>query len=86
MLDIPAPFVNWNLQCECGKLADEYHLTCKHGGGPVWQHDEIVNAWSTCLHELKRFITRKNLDIVTLEMRIDQTYLCTTLGVAMTLM
>ena len=19
----------------------------------MWQHDEIVNAWSTCLHELK---------------------------------
>ena len=54
-LDIPAPFVvNWNIQCECGKLADEYHLlTCKHEGGFVWQHDEIVNAWSTCLHELK---------------------------------
>ena len=53
-LDIPAPFVNWNIQCECCKLADEYHLlSCKHGGGPVWQHDEIVNAWSTCLHELK---------------------------------
>ena len=35
-LDIPAPFVNWNIQCECGKLADEYHLlTCKHGGGHV---------------------------------------------------
>ena len=47
------PFVNWNIQCECGKLADEYHLTCKHGGGSVWKHDEIVNAWSTCLHELK---------------------------------
>ena len=47
-LDIPAHFVNWNIQCECGKLADEYHLlTCKHGGGSVWQHDEIVNAWST---------------------------------------
>ena len=53
-LDMPAPFVNWNIQCECGKLANEYHLlTCKHGGGPAWQHDEIVNAWSTCLHELK---------------------------------
>ena len=53
-LDIPAPFVNWNIQCECGKLADEYHrLTCKHGGVPVWEHHEIVNAWNTFLHELK---------------------------------
>ena len=53
-MDMPAPFVNWNIQCEYGKLAHECHLfICKHGGGPVWQQEKIVNAWSTCLHELK---------------------------------
>ena len=53
-LGIPPPFVDWNIQCECGRPVDDYHLiTCKFGGGPVWQHDEIVNAWSSCLHELK---------------------------------
>ena len=35
-------------------MADEYHLlTCKHGGGPIRQHDEIVNGWRNCLHELQ---------------------------------
>ena len=53
-LGIPPPFVDWNIECERGKPADEYHLiTCKIGGSPMWQQDKIVNAWSCCLHELK---------------------------------
>ena len=47
------PFEDWGLVCNCGKDVDNYHLlTCKMGGGPVWEHDEIVAGWSSCLHEL----------------------------------
>ena len=39
--------------CDCGKDVDNYHLlTCKLGCGLVWEHDEIVAGWSSCLHEL----------------------------------
>ena len=35
-LGFPTLFVNLNIQCECGRIADEYHLiTCKLGGRPV---------------------------------------------------
>ena len=31
-----------------------YHLlTCKFGGGPVWQHDSVVSGWCSCLNELQ---------------------------------
>ena len=31
-----------------------YHLlTCKFGGGPVWQHNSLVATWSKCLNELQ---------------------------------
>ena len=62
------------MECVCGKPGDNYHLlTCKTGGGPVWEHAEIVTEWNSCLQELKfiirvvqhRYCGNKNrLDIV----------------------
>ena len=43
-------------KCECGVELDGtgYHLlTCKLGGGPVWQQDSIVSGWCSCLNELQ---------------------------------
>ena len=40
---------------ECGKVLDKdrYHLlSCKRGGGPIWQHDSVVSGWSECLREV----------------------------------
>ena len=28
-------------------------MTCKFGGGPVWQHNSLVSTWSKCLSELQ---------------------------------
>ena len=39
----------------CGKVLDKdgYHLlSCKHGGGSIWQHDSLVSGWSECLREV----------------------------------
>ena len=42
-LGINLPFSSWGLICQCGKEVDEFYLlTCKLGGGPVWEHNEIV--------------------------------------------
>ena len=57
-LALEMPFSNWIAQCECGKDVDKegYHmLTCKHGGGPVWEHNTILSCWSECLNELQIF-------------------------------
>ena len=54
-LGIPLPFSQVITQCDCGACLDEhgYHLlTCKYGGGPVWQHNIIVSTWAKCLDEL----------------------------------
>ena len=43
-------------ECECGVELDGtgyYLLTCKFGGGPVWQLDSIVSGWCSCLNELQ---------------------------------
>ena len=50
------PCSSWIAQCECGKEVDKegYHLlTCKFGGGPVWEHNTIPSCWSDCLNELQ---------------------------------
>ena len=54
-LGCPMPFKSLAPICECGKEADDYgyhFLTCKHGGGPVWQHDSVVAGWCECLKEV----------------------------------
>ena len=52
-LGINLPFSSWGLICQCGKEVNEFHLlTCKLGGGPVWQHNEIVAGWNSCLQDL----------------------------------
>ena len=50
----PMLFGGWLSHCECGKVLDKdgYHLSYKHGGGPIWQHDSVVNGWSECLREV----------------------------------
>ena len=50
-------FTNFINECDCGKELDKngYHLlTCKYGGGPVWFHNCIVDAygWTECLSDL----------------------------------
>ena len=43
----PMPFGSWLSHCECGKVLDKdgYHLlSCKHGGGLIWQHDSVVSC------------------------------------------
>ena len=48
-------FDNWISSCDCGSTVDRfgYHLlTCKRHGGPVWEHDLIVSAWSSCLNSV----------------------------------
>ena len=50
------PFKSCINKCECGVELDGtgYHLlTCKFGGGPVWQHDSVVSGWCSCLNELQ---------------------------------
>ena len=54
-LGIPLPYSQIVTKCDCGRSLDEhgYHLlTCKFGGGPVWQHNTIVSIWAKCLDEL----------------------------------
>ena len=54
-LGIPLPFSQVVTQCDCGACLDKYGyhlLTCKYGGGPVWQHNTIVSTWAKCLDEL----------------------------------
>ena len=48
------PFGGWLSHCECGKVLDKgwYHLSCKHGGGPIWQHDSVVSGQFECLREV----------------------------------
>ena len=55
-LSLPMPFKSCINKCECGVELDEtgYHLlTCKFGGGPVWQHNSIVSGWCSCLNKLQ---------------------------------
>ena len=54
-LGLPMPFKSCINECECGvELAGTgYLLTCKFGGGPVWEHDSIVSGWCSCLNELQ---------------------------------
>ena len=52
----PLPFSKYVTQCECGASLDPlgYHLlTCKFGGGPVWQHNCFVSTWSKCLKRVQ---------------------------------
>ena len=52
----PLPFNGCITKCDCGSdlCFFGYHLlTCKLGGGLVWQHNSIVSAWSNCLNELQ---------------------------------
>ena len=54
-LGILLPYSQIVTQCDCSTSLDEhgYHLlTCKFGGGPVWQHNTIVSTWVKCLDEL----------------------------------
>ena len=86
------PLGGWLTHCECGKeiVLDGYHLlTCKHGGGPVWQHDSVVVRWSECprdvgLHykkEPRHRYTRKEErpDIVVFDSDEGQTQISTLL-------
>ena len=54
-LGLPMLFKSCINKCECGVELDGtgYHLTCKIGGGPVWQHDSVVSGWCSCLNELQ---------------------------------
>ena len=55
-LGVPLPFSDCVRNCDCGVILDVfgYHLlTCKFGGGPVWQHNSLVSTWSKCLSELQ---------------------------------
>ena len=55
-LSLPMPFKSCINKCECGVelYGTGYHLlTCKFGGGPVWQHDSVVSGWCSCLNELQ---------------------------------
>ena len=65
-LGLPLPLSHPVKNCECGKPLDQegYHLiTCKFGGGPVWSHNSMVNAWSECLNRvsLSHTIEPRNL-------------------------
>ena len=54
-LGIPLPYSQIVTKCDCGRSLDEpgYHLlTCKFGGGSVWQHNTIASTWAKCLEEL----------------------------------
>ena len=56
-LGLALSFTNFINECDCGKELDKngYHLlTCKYGGGPVWFHNCIVDAygWTECLSDL----------------------------------
>ena len=54
-LGVSLPFSDLISKCECRQQSDDtgYHLlTCKLGGGAVWQHDWIVSGWSELLREL----------------------------------
>ena len=49
------PFNSCVTHCNCGTEldADGYHLlTCKLGGGPVWEHN-LVAEWCQCLRDLQ---------------------------------
>ncbi|XP_062520998.1 uncharacterized protein LOC134195922 [Corticium candelabrum] len=51
-LGIPLPYSQIVTKCDCSRSFDEhgYHLlTCKFGGGPVWQHNTIVSTRAKCL-------------------------------------
>ena len=42
--------------CDCGREMDAdgyYLLTCKLGGGPVWEHNNLVAEWCQCLRDLQ---------------------------------
>ena len=52
---IPLPYSQIVTKCDCGRSLDEhgYHLlTCKFGGGLIWQHNTIVSTWAKCSDEL----------------------------------
>ena len=52
----PMPFNSCVTHCNCGREldADGYHLfTCKLGGGPVWEHNNLVAEWCQCLRDLQ---------------------------------
>ena len=54
-LGLSLPFSDLISKCECRQQSDDtgYHLlTCKLGGGAVWQHDWIVSGWSELLRKL----------------------------------
>ena len=55
-MGLPLPSSDCVRNCDCGVKLDSlgYHLlTCKFGGGPVWQHNSLVSTWSKCLNELQ---------------------------------
>ena len=50
------PFNSCVTHCNCGREldADGYHLlTCKLGGGLVWEHNNLVAEWCQCLRDLQ---------------------------------
>ena len=52
----PMPFSSCISHCNCGASLDidGYHLlTCKLGGGPVWEHNILVSEWCECLRDLQ---------------------------------
>ena len=56
----PMPFSRCIPYCNCGVELDieGYHLlTCKLGGGPVWEHNRkhnnLVSEWCQCLRDLQ---------------------------------
>ena len=52
---IPLPYSQIVTKCDCGANLDEHCyrvLTCKFGGGPVWQHNTIMSTWAKCLDKL----------------------------------
>ena len=54
-LALPLPFSQIVTKCDCGASLVEHGyriLTCKFGGGSVWQHNTIVSTWAECLDEL----------------------------------
>ena len=67
------PFGGWLTHCEFGKEIDldSYQLlTCKHGGGMVWQHDSFVAGWPECLRDVGLH-HKKSLDTDTPERKND---------------
>ena len=74
-MGLPLPSSDCVRNCDCGVKLDSlgYHLlTCKFGGGPVWQHNSLVSTWSKCLKSYKSQ-TKLSQGIDTLTLKIART-------------